>query len=130
MVLAHEDEDESSAHPYWYGRIVGIFHADIRHVGPKSKNPSKTRRMDFLWVRWFGRDMGHAAGWKAKRLHRIGFLDQGSAFGFLDPKEAIRACHLNPAFAYGRTKALLGPSIARTFDGADDEDYLYYYVNQ
>ncbi|KAJ7906770.1 hypothetical protein B0H13DRAFT_2020192 [Mycena leptocephala] len=35
MVLAHEDEEESSAHPYWYGRI----------------NTTKIHRMEFLWVR-------------------------------------------------------------------------------
>ncbi|KAJ7119056.1 hypothetical protein C8R44DRAFT_878566 [Mycena epipterygia] len=35
MVLAHEDEEQSSPHPYWYGRIISIFHAKVRHVGPK-----------------------------------------------------------------------------------------------
>jgi hypothetical protein len=134
MVLAHEDEEESSAHPYWYGRIVGIFHADVRHVGPKSKNTTKIHRMEFLWVRWFGRDMQHKAGWLAKHLHRVGFIDASvpdtAAFGFLDPAEVIRAAHLIPAFHYGRTTELLAPSIARHFDAENNEDYRYYYVNQ
>ncbi|KAF7328374.1 GLOBIN domain-containing protein [Mycena venus] len=113
MVLAHEDEDESSSHPYWYGRIVGIFHVEVRHVGPRSKNTAKIRRMDFVWVRWFGRDMDHAAGWNAKRLHRVGFLDAS------DPDSG----------AFG-TSDLLAPSIARHFDAENQEDYRYYYVNQ
>ncbi|KAK7042827.1 GLOBIN domain-containing protein [Favolaschia claudopus] len=134
MVLAHEDEDDSRAHPYWYARIVGIFHAEVRHVGPRSKNTAKLHRMDFLWVRWFGRDTTHSAGWLAKRLHRVGFIPASepdlSVFGFLDPAEIVRAVHLIPAFHYGRTTELLGPSIARHFDDENQEDYEYYYVNQ
>ncbi|KAK7013429.1 GLOBIN domain-containing protein [Favolaschia claudopus] len=134
MVLAHEDDDDSTAHPYWYARVVGIFHAEVRHVGPKSKNTVKLHRMDFLWVRWFGRDTNHRASWLAKRLHRVGFLSASdpdlSAFGFLDPAEVVRATHLIPAFHYGRTTELLGPSVARHFDDENHEDYEYYYVNQ
>ncbi|KAK6974093.1 GLOBIN domain-containing protein [Favolaschia claudopus] len=134
MVFAHEDDDDSTAHPYWYARVVGIFHAEVRHVGPKSKNTLKVHRMNFLWVRWFGRDTSHRAGWLAKRLHRVGFLHASnpdlSAFGFLDPAEVVRAAHLIPAFHYGRTSELLGPSIARHFDAENHEDYEYYYVNQ
>jgi hypothetical protein len=129
MVLSHEEEDESSSHPYWYGRILGIFHAQIRHVGENSSN-RRPVRMEFLWVRWFGRDMTHSAGWKPKRLHRLGFIDaaDGGAFGFLDPTEVIRGAHLIPAFHYGRTDRLLPPSIARRPE-EKDQDYIYYYVN-
>jgi hypothetical protein len=56
--------------------------------------------MEFLWIRWFGRDMSQPTGWKARRLHRIGFLPHGApdAFGFLDP---IRACH-----GFGETRGV------------------------
>ncbi|KAJ6549892.1 hypothetical protein B0H19DRAFT_857319, partial [Mycena capillaripes] len=131
MVLAHEDEDDTTAHPYWYGRIISIFHASVRHVGPRSKSRSKIHRMAFLWVRWFGRDLTCPGGWLFKRPHGIGFVDasqpDSGAFGFLDPAEIIRAAHLVPAFHYERTSALLGPSVARIFDGDNDEDYVYYY---
>ncbi|KAJ7211477.1 hypothetical protein B0H12DRAFT_1079580 [Mycena haematopus] len=131
MALAHEEEGEATAHPYWYGRIISIFHADVRHVGSRSQNRSKIHRMEFVWVRWLGRDMTHSGlgGWRFKRLHRVGFVDSDHAFGFLDPAEIIRACHLTPAFHYGRTSALLGPSIAHHYHGEDNEDYMYYYVN-
>lgn len=126
MVLSHEDEpNESKRHPYWYARIIGIFHFQVRHVGPFSKS-ADAQRMDVLWVRWFGRDMSYRTGWKARRLHRVGFV-RDEPFGFLDPNEVIRGAHLIPAFAHGRTEEILGPSIARQ-PSESHEDWLYYYV--
>ena len=126
MVLSHEnDEEKERHHPYWYARIIGIFHANVRHLGPTSKSPD-VQKMEFLWVRWFGMDTKYRAGWKSRRLHRIGFTD-GNQFGFLDPKEVIRGVHLLPAFAHGRTSAYLAPSIARQ-PSEKHEDWVYYYV--
>src|SRR5438876_11157214 len=31
MVLSHESEEDP--HPYWYGCIIGVFHALLHHVG-------------------------------------------------------------------------------------------------
>lgn len=42
MVLACEDENEHP-HPYWYARIVGIFHLNVRYEG-------RIKRMNVLWV--------------------------------------------------------------------------------
>jgi hypothetical protein len=112
MVLSQETDDDSDGHPYWYARILGIFHVEIRHVGPLSTD-SNVRRMDFVWVRWFGTDPTHCDGWEAKRLRRIGFLPGDTAFGFIDPIQIIRAVHLIPAFAQGRTKELLPRSSVR-----------------
>jgi hypothetical protein len=129
LCLSREDQASSNPHPYWYGRIIGIFHALVRHVGPRSKS-TDIQRVDFLWVRWFGRDLSYLGGWNRRRLHRLGFLhdsDEG-AFGFLDPNEVIRAAHLIPGFAYGRTTEILGHSIARQ-DYENDEDWQYFYVS-
>jgi hypothetical protein len=94
----------------------------------------KPQRMEFLWVRWFGRDMTHIGGWKTRRLHRVGFLDaadpDSGAFGFLDPTEVLRAAHLIPAFHFGWTSEYLGASVAHIFHGDKQQDYVYYYVNQ
>lgn len=38
MLLAHEDETEQERHPFWYARIIGIYHASVRHTGPASKS--------------------------------------------------------------------------------------------
>ncbi|KII83442.1 hypothetical protein PLICRDRAFT_677051, partial [Plicaturopsis crispa FD-325 SS-3] len=102
MVLSHEEGPD--AHPYWYGRIIGIYHMQVRHLGPESRNVD-TQQMDVLYVRWFGRDLSYRAGWKAKRLHRLGFLDSSDpgAFGFVNPALVVRGAHLIPAFHHGRT---------------------------
>jgi len=54
------------------------------------------------------------------------------AFGFVDPDNIIRGVHLIPAFAFGSTDELLGPSKARRkLDGAPNgyHDWNYYFVN-
>jgi hypothetical protein len=132
MLLSHEEaSNEVDAHPYWYARIVGVFHVDVIHLGPKSTSPNK-RRINFLWVRWFGRDISFKAGWAAKRLHRLGFLDASSpgTVGFLDPTQVIRGIHIIPAFAHGQTAELLNPprSVAR-LPLQEESDWRYYYVN-
>lgn len=134
MVLAHEDV-EDDPHPYWYARIIGVCHAHVRYVGASSQSDI-FEHVEFLWVRWFGRDLTSPGGFAHKRLHKIGFLDSeqpGVAFGFLNLAVVIRAVHLIPAFHYGRTdEHLKGPSFARqyTLDNDDaDSDWVYYYVN-
>jgi hypothetical protein len=127
MTLSHEDDGEAGeSHQYWYARVIGIFHADVRHTGPSSSS-NDPMRMDFLWVRWFGRDLSYRAGWEARRLHRVGFVEGRGAFGFLNPADVIRGVHMIPAFAHGTTSELLGPSIVRQ-PSDNDEDWLYYYV--
>ncbi len=134
MVLSPEDtiegaKDPDLGHPYWYARVVGIFHAKVRYFGPGSMS-SDMQKVEFLWVRWFGRDLSARGGFGKRRLHRIGLADseQPGAFGFLDPGLVIRSVHLIPAFHYGRTTAKLGPSILRQPQELD-EDWDLYYVN-
>jgi hypothetical protein len=122
MVLSGDD-----THPYWYARIVGIFHAMALQVGPKSKS-REPRKMDFLFVRWFGLDNEEIGGWRTKKLHQIGFIEGDEAFGFVDPADVIRAVHLIPRFSQGRTADLLGPSFARSVQ-ENNEDWVRYYVN-
>ena len=88
MVLAHEDGND--VFPYWFSHIIGVFHADIVHTEAASKS-AEPQQMDFLWVRWFGRDLSHKSGFKATRLHRLGFLpnNEPGAFAFLDLQEII-----------------------------------------
>lgn len=69
-------------------------------------------------------------GFKDGRLPKVGFIpDSPAAFGFLDPSLVVRACHLIPAFADGRTDDLLrhGPTVARPFGEVDD--WNAFYVN-
>jgi hypothetical protein len=87
MVLAHED-NARRWHPFWYARVLGIFHVMVQDLGPDSRS-TVTQQMDFLWVCWFGRDPGAASGWAAKWLPCLGFLNRRNegAFSFLDSQE-------------------------------------------
>jgi hypothetical protein len=127
MVLSRETG--ANAHPFWYARVLGVFHAQVFHVGPNARNRSK-QHMEFLWVRWFGTVPGYRHGPNVARLPKIGFISDldDAAFGFLDPSLVIRGCHLVPAFAAGRTSHLLtiSNSIARPVGETDD--WAAFYV--
>lgn len=120
VLLRSYDDDE--VHPYWYARVLGIYHARVyldQAVAPV--------RMDFLWVRWFGRDADWEGGPSSLRLDRIGFVPESApnAFGFVDPANVIRAAHLVPTFSLGKTRSLLRPSMMRD---SRDGDWVNYYV--
>lgn len=125
MLLSREDNGPNS-HPFWYAQVLGSFIFTVNYMGSEQK-------MEVLWVRWFGVVPGYRWGFQSARLPKIGFvssdLDSDVAFGFFDPSLALRACHLIPAFADGRTDSLLrhGPSAARAND--DTDDWTAYYVN-
>ena len=56
--------------------------------------------------------------------------DDPGAFGFLDPDQVIRACHIVPLFNEGKTAELMGPSrMRRKDDQMKDEDWAVYCVN-
>ncbi|KAG6380707.1 hypothetical protein JVT61DRAFT_5085 [Boletus reticuloceps] len=131
MVLSHEDE---RSHPYWYARVIHIFHVMVQHRENTGSPFSAPMRMNVLFVRWFGRDVNYPSGWSEKRLYRLQFFDQESpsdAFGFLDPDSVVRGIHLIPAFGFNRTDELLGLSQARRMQDEDNsgQDWKYYYVN-
>jgi hypothetical protein len=64
MVLADEDEAENK-HPYWYARVIGIFHAMVRQAAGVG-GTTTFEQMDFLWVRWYGYDTHARSGFKAR----------------------------------------------------------------
>ena len=83
MVLSHEDD---RTHPYWYARLIRIFHVNVEYRNHPGSRYSKPTRADVLFVRWFRRDGDFQSGFRAKRLPRIEFVDKESisdAFGFL-----------------------------------------------
>ena len=132
MVLGCEYEANSDPHPYWYGRIIGIFHALVDYLGPGSRS-SDPQEMEFLWVRWLGRDPNNSYrdGWTRRRLPRVGFVDykDKAAFGFLNPALILRAVHLIPCFALGRTTHLLPEQSICRLAEENDEDWDMFYMN-
>ena len=129
MMLSRENEEGDRAHPYWYARVLGIYHVRVLHTSEFSKS-SQLQTMQVLQVWWFGVHVKHRSGWKARHLHRVSFIDGGSEpFGFVDPAHVIRAAHLIPAFAFRETEDLLGPSKIARCETDSDEDWRFYYVS-
>jgi hypothetical protein len=112
MVLAHEDDEDATHHPYWYARVLGVYHVNVR-----LSNVAEPERTDVLWVHWFGRDRDHEGGFETRRLHRVGLMnpDDITSYGFLDPSDVLRAIHLVPAFDINMT--------------ADDGETEFHYVS-
>ena len=128
-VMVISPETGPNAHPFWYARVLGIFHTEVVHTGEHSRN-NAAQRMEFLWVRWFGIEPNYRSGFKVARLPKVGFVpeEDPDAFGFLDPSLVLRGCHLVPAFAGGRTSQLLktvSPTAARPLDETDDWENYY-----
>ncbi|KAF9049001.1 hypothetical protein BJ165DRAFT_1592981 [Panaeolus papilionaceus] len=130
MVLSPDGED----HPYWYAKVIGIYHVLVVHqdLQPQPK------LMHFLWIHWYGLEPSrhYKFGWKARRLPRVGFVDDSDddpmaspTFGFIDPANVIRAVHLIPAFHHEHTKGLLGPSTLARQPEEDDADWNFFYIN-
>ncbi|KAL1719284.1 hypothetical protein EV715DRAFT_272872 [Schizophyllum commune] len=124
-VLSHDDD----GHPYWYGRLLGVFHAKVYDLAERAVKRSTPVEMQFAYVRWYRLERT-PWGFAAKRQPRVRFLDaeDPEAFGFIDPKDIVRAAHIVPAFAYGKTNEYLpGETIARA--PGDQEDWKFYYVS-
>jgi len=129
----HTDEFE----PYWYARVLGIYHVKVSTTHPAVVNGGEVRRMEFLWVRWLGEEPGHKHGFRRAVLPKIGFVPYTDdyAFGFLDPKHVIRSCHLIPAFSCGRTSELLpvehtnARRLEKYGQPYETDDWTNFYVN-
>ena len=116
-------------HPFVYARVLGIYHVDVIYSVPGTQN-SIARTMEFLFVRWFQRDVSYKAGFLHRRLHRLtlGDAQLDDSFGFLDPDDIIRGCHLLPAFASGKaTCEAPAPDPASASEST--YDWMHYYVN-
>lgn len=129
MLRSHEtnDNDNRGIHPYWYARIVGIYHCNVYYKDSRTK-----QRLEFLFVRWFGQVEDWLGGPSSLRLNKIGFVpdgDETGAFGFLDPAQVLRACHIVPVYADGRTSELLDARSTYR-DDSYEGDWATYYVNR
>jgi len=54
-------------------------------------------------------------------------MHTADAFGFIDPADVLRCCHLIPAFADGK-QHIDGIGISR--NSRDADDWKYYYINR
>jgi hypothetical protein len=56
-VMVKSPETGLGSQPYWYARVIGIFHAVVSSSHPGVKRRSR-EWMEFLWVQWFGIEPG------------------------------------------------------------------------
>jgi hypothetical protein len=132
-IMVTSPETGPGAQPYWYARVIGIFHTFVSSTHP-GVGWGMLHPMEFLWVRWFGMEPGpYRHGFCHAHLPKIGFVESSDnyAFTFLDPAQVIRGAHIIPAFSEGRTSALLPvtKSVARILNPEEEDDYLNFYVN-
>ncbi|KIK32395.1 hypothetical protein CY34DRAFT_101573 [Suillus luteus UH-Slu-Lm8-n1] len=126
---ASEDTTDSDQHPYLYARVLGIYHVNVTYIGPGMINYD-SQRIDFLWVRWYQHiDVGEGSSRHTSVLDRVFFppMAEPDTFGFVDPNDVLRCCHVIPQFAQG-LRCLDGRSVSHC--AQDKLDWRYYYINR
>ena len=105
---------EEDAEPYWYARVLGVYHANIWSRNPAIHGGRNARHMDFLWVCWFGKEPDYCLGFFQACLPKISFVESTDdfAFSFIDPANVVCGCHLIPAFSAGQSTGLLPHSCS------------------
>lgn len=126
MVLANGTGNDAS-HPFAYGRVLGIYHANVIYTGP-GMTDYQPIRVEFLWVRWYERISDHS-GWKACKLDRLKFcnITDADTFSFVDPSDVLRGCHVIPRFCKGQTHTG-GKGVSSC--AKDGTDWKEYYINR
>lgn len=131
MVLANASEgDTTSDHPFWYARVLGIYHVNVVYTGPESCD-FRPHRMDFLWVRWYQTSEAIATvqSWDTWKLDRVRFppMRETDAFGFVDPGDVLRGCHIIPGFASGKVHI---DGVGLSGCARDSQDWRHYYIGR
>ena len=116
-----------SEHPFWYARVLGIYHVNVVYAGDGTVD-YLPRRLEFLWVRWYQMD-NVPVSWTNKCLDRVHFppMMREDSFGFLDPSDILRGCHLMPAFSRGKVHPD-GAGVSHC--AQDSRDWKAYYVGR
>lgn len=129
MLLSFAGPD-SPCHQFVYARVLGIYHVNVIYTGPGMVD-YHARRMEFLWVRWYEDldDIPVEASWSRRRLDRLQFppMEEEGSFGFIDPGNVLRGCHIKPAFAFGLRHSN-GMGISEC--AKNGKDWKIYYVNR
>jgi hypothetical protein len=135
MLLAQEDLDTDIAaeqlkcHPFLYARVLGIYHVNVVYVGSGMLDYN-ARRLDFLWVRWYQRtETRDAMSWTTYHLDQLSFppMANQDAFGFVDPADVLRSCHVIPRFAKGKRYS---DNIGLSKCTRDSGDWKFYYLGR
>ena len=125
MVLCQSD----NAISYRYARVISTFHVNAGYNGPGGPHYLERHRVDVLWVRWYDEVGESGTGWAHKRLGRLRFapIEDSDAFGFIDPADVLRGCHIIPCF---RRQKVHVTGRGRSRLARDDSDWKEYYINR
>ena len=107
MVLADSSNTGfASNHPFRYARVLSIYHANVVYVGPRMTD-YQPHRMEFLWVQWYQSMATFHSEWSTQKHDHVWFasMTDKDAFGFVDPADVLRGCHIVPAFMSSRLHA-------------------------
>jgi hypothetical protein len=133
-VMFIADNSDSSAqgspteHHFLYARVLGVYHVNVVYTGPGMRD-YEARRLDFLWVRWYEVVEPATSGWSKSRLDYVCFppMNEEDPFGFVDPKDVLRGCHMIPNFATGKRHA---DEVGISRCAKDGKDYRSYCVGR
>jgi len=112
-------------HPFWYAQVLGIYHVNVICTGEGNAN-FLPHRLEFLWVRWYEPEDQPGTN----RLACISFLPSSDdhSFGFLDPDNILRACHVIPLFQLGLA-CKNGPGLSCCDQNHGHTDWESYIAN-
>ncbi|TEB15434.1 hypothetical protein FA13DRAFT_1574938, partial [Coprinellus micaceus] len=119
---------------YVYGRLLGIFHANVVYGGSGALD-YRRRRFDFLWARIYTTpsDGGRSDAWASKRLDRLKLapMSESNSWNFVDPSDILRGAHIIPRFSRGPHYNEQDRVTKRFSKVAQDHlDWEEYYVNR
>jgi hypothetical protein len=131
LVISDQDDHQGDAgdnQPFCYARVLGIYHVNVVYVGPGMVD-YQPRRMVFLWVRWYQRVEATPSGWDTQKLDLVQFppVSEEDAFGFIDPSDVLRTCHIIPAFSRGKCHT---DHKGLSHLSRDASNWAAYYVNR
>ncbi|GAB1525826.1 hypothetical protein RhiTH_008992 [Rhizoctonia solani] len=130
ILLPGNTINDPNAHPFLYARVLGIYHANVRYCGRPPK------RMDFIWVRWLDYDEKEPGGRELERLDRVSYApcrndeELLDGFGFIDPRNIMRAAHLIPDFDSGTSGSIFAANSTLAAPDDSEHDWNYHYVNR
>jgi hypothetical protein len=127
MLLA-DNQDTEVDHPFWYAQVLGIYHVNVVYTGSDMLDYTP-RQFDFLWVHWFQQHGNKSARWEECRLDIVSFppMAHHDSFGFVDPKDVLRGCHIIPSFRWGRVHSDM---VSLSQCANDARDWTRYVVNR
>lgn len=117
-----------SQHPFWYARVIGMYHANVVYIG-KENNDYQPCRMDFLWVRWYHFEEDAPCRWSQLKLEKLHFppLVHPDSFGFLDPNDVLRSAHIIPHLRGGKVHS---DGEGASHYAQDSVDWNSYVINR